>query len=88
MTTHVREAEEGDVSGIMALWERFMQLLRDTNPDYWDVRDRSAAFSRYLVSAISAARALEVKWLSLLLIGQDPSTSACWCLSCSAESGS
>ena len=34
MTTHVREAEEGDVSGIMALWERFMQLLQVTNPDY------------------------------------------------------
>ena len=48
MTNVVRKAEERDVPGIVALWDEFMQLLRSTNPDYWEVRDGRAAFSRYL----------------------------------------
>lgn len=48
MTNVVRKAEERDIPGIVALWDEFMLLLRSTNPDYWEVRDGRAAFSKYL----------------------------------------
>ena len=41
MAIYVRKADERDVPGIVALWDEFMQLLRSTNPDYWEVRDLS-----------------------------------------------
>lgn len=53
MTVHVREANERDTADIVALWEDFMELLRCTNPHYWKVRDGRAAFSTYLVNALT-----------------------------------
>jgi GNAT superfamily N-acetyltransferase len=52
VTVNVRKAEEGDIPGIVALWEEFMELLRHTNRDYWKVSNGRAAFSRYLVGAV------------------------------------
>ena len=45
MSVHVREADERDASGILALWEEFMELLRCANRHYWKVKDGRAAFS-------------------------------------------
>ena len=58
MGVHVRKADEGDVPGIVELWEEFMELLRCTNPDYWKVRDGRAGFSKYVVSTLREADVL------------------------------
>ena len=58
MPVNIRKADQQDIPGILALWEDFMELLRDMNPHYWVVKNGRAAFSRYLERMIGEAGVL------------------------------
>lgn len=48
MTIRVRKANKKDTTGIVTIWERFMELLRRTNQSYWQVTDGKATFSNFI----------------------------------------
>lgn len=52
MGIRVCRAEVDDVPHVVAIWEEFMELLRQTNPDYWKVVNGPVAFSRYLTGIL------------------------------------
>ena len=58
MNVHIRRADERDIPGTVAVWKELMELLRRTNPHYWEVKDGQAAFTKHLASVLASPKVL------------------------------